>query len=577
MEIRTDARRSGAAGEDREARGFQAAGGHGCARPSFEAYFIERFEKGVLGRLGLGEQARVRSVRAYADRGGALHADIRVLTARGTEAARCELIDGAEGPELGAVRPLRGAQPAGVPLDGALVPIPGPGWLDRTAEEILDRYFPGSGRFHSVIDPDVLAARCGLTVERARIDPDGGVLGKLFFTPAMVPRYEGAEIDGTLNVRAGTIVLNREPYDRLPEESERFTVAHECAHWILHRQAFSFLRAAGIAGAEEACRRCVPEGGEDGLTERIERQANGLAARILMPAWAALAYANTAPARQLYTKPRYRAELAVDRVAKGLRVSRRAAKIRLQELGFPDAALAYPGLERRDVTAAISPADAARLYAASEPFRRALSAGAYVYAGDMFARADPEVLSRGTDGALRVTGGDPRAFLRFRYARRRAFGADAAMRAYVLEPGFVPGEELDAKAWRRRIADINRVRRSVPRGFGEALTFYMKRQNLSVETLAERSDLAARTVSKWRNAGEERPPIEIAMALCVGLRLPNVLAEDLLGKAGHVLRDTDTDMAYRMILDSMTANSIHEVNRVLRDMRMEPLTGPKTA
>ncbi len=74
-------------------------------------------------------------------------------------------------------------------------------------------------------------------------------------------------------------------------------------------------------------------------------------------------------------------------------------------------------------------------------------------------------------------------------------------------------------------------------------------------------------------AGDERPPIEIAMALCVGLRLPNVLAEDLLGKAGHVLRDTDTDMAYRMILDSMTANSIHEVNRVLRDMRMEPLTG----
>ena len=61
------------------------------------------------------------------------------------------------------------------------------------------------------------------------------------------------------------------------------------------------------------------------------------------------------------------------------------------------------------------------------------------------------------------------------------------------------------------------------------------------------------------------------------VRLPNVLAEDLLGKAGHVLRDTDTDMAYRMILDSMTANSIHEVNRVLRDMRMEPLTGPKTA
>ncbi len=43
------------------------------------------------------------------------------------------------------------------------------------------------------------------------------------------------------------------------------------------------------------------------------------------------------------------------------------------------------------------------------------------------------------------------------------------------------------------------------------------------------------------------------------------------GKAGYILGETVR--VYRMILDSMTANSIREVSRVLLDMRMESSTG----
>ena len=96
--------------------------------------------------------------------------------------------------------------------------------------------------------------------------------------------------------------------------------------------------------------------------DRIERQANGLAARILMPAWSTLAYAQMAPAKDLFSTPRYRAELAVNKVADGLKVSKQAAKIRLMELRFPDAALAYPNLEKQDLTNEIHPKDVMRLY-----------------------------------------------------------------------------------------------------------------------------------------------------------------------------------------------------------------------
>lgn len=83
---------------------------------------------------------------------------------------------------------------------------------------------------------------------------------------------------------------------------KRFTVAHELAHYVLHRNLFKDLLI------EDALYR-------SGLSSSIEAQANGLAADLLMP-WSLLAPVSDQP---------------VDRLAKMFQVSEEAMRIRLQK------------------------------------------------------------------------------------------------------------------------------------------------------------------------------------------------------------------------------------------------------
>ena len=491
---------------------------------------------------------------------------------------RCyfDIVDGALA--LKDTRVQRGSCiPLGLPLDKNLIPILDFAEMEKRAEGILKRFYPKSMKFFMVVDPSSLARHYGLATLRMRIDPDNGVLGKLYFTQTRILHYRGTEVIGFQMVQPGTIVINRDPDEPLPQEVERFTIAHECAHWVLHRWAFLYFLSAGITETEEACRRCTPVSSEpkDILLDRIERQANGLAARILMPAWSTLAYANMAPPKELYSKPRYRAELAVNKVAHGLRVSKQAAKIRLMELRFADAALAYPNLEKLDMTNEISPEDAIELYAKSESLRKVLSTGRFVYVQDKFVQADPKYLSRNEDGSLKVIEENPCACLRFRYTRKASYTIEGALRAYVFEAGYIPEEEMDIKMLDQQVTHINNVIHMLPQGFGDTLVWYMKRKNLTAEKLAERSNLSEKTIQRCRNIKDERIPFNTAIALCVGLQLPGLLGRDLLHKAGHTLRNTKTDMVYRAVLDFMTRNRIDEVDRFLEGMRLKPLTRTK--
>ena len=97
-----------------------------------------------------------------------------------------------------------------------------------------------------------IAEELGINVwESAKLIPD--VSGKLFLDP-----INGGPSGFSMVVRKG---------DSLPRK--RFTVAHETAHFILHRAMFK-------TGSDFAMHR----GGRSG---REETQANDLAANILMP------------------------------------------------------------------------------------------------------------------------------------------------------------------------------------------------------------------------------------------------------------------------------------------------------
>ena len=70
----------------------------------------------------------------------------------------------------------------------------------------------------------------------------------------------------SLAVKKGTVLIHTSLADAAKETRRRFTVAHEGAHWLIHRGAFEVDK---------------PSSSTD--INRLERQANYLAAAILMP------------------------------------------------------------------------------------------------------------------------------------------------------------------------------------------------------------------------------------------------------------------------------------------------------
>lgn len=134
-----------------------------------------------------------------------------------------------------------------------------------------------------------IAKVLGLEVYESHDLPEG-IAGKIFRD-----RKHGGQGEYSIIVRGGDPLVRK-----------RFTVAHEIAHYLLHRQFFA---ADGLV--DDAMYRSQ-------LSTKKEIEANTLAADLLMP-WHLL--------RPLSDKP-------VEELAKRFQVSQQAMNIRLETLGI---------------------------------------------------------------------------------------------------------------------------------------------------------------------------------------------------------------------------------------------------
>jgi Zn-dependent peptidase ImmA (M78 family) len=147
-------------------------------------------------------------------------------------------------------------------------------------------------RFQNSLPVDVtsLAEALGIKVWESSTMPDD-VSGKI-----MRDEKHGG------GAKYSILVNSKHPYLR-----KRFTVAHEIAHYILHREQI------GYALTDDALYR-------SGLSGREEAQANRLAAEILMP-------------QKLINEHRVFSD-NIERLAKLYQVSQEAMRIRLRMPGF---------------------------------------------------------------------------------------------------------------------------------------------------------------------------------------------------------------------------------------------------
>ena len=173
----------------------------------------------------------------------------------------------------------------------------------------------------------------GLTLDYQHIRNNGRILGETVFTDAMVAIYDN-EGEGykLIHVKAGTVLLDLSLLECSTDGRLRFTCAHELAHWVIDKEHFLSLgETAAMTGDAPICSK---------VGMMLERQANRLAARILMPkctlkkayhqAW------NGLPMRR---KDASGVKQLARQLADVYQVSKQTMEIRIKELGLGLAAI----------------------------------------------------------------------------------------------------------------------------------------------------------------------------------------------------------------------------------------------
>ena len=152
--------------------------------------------------------------------------------------------------------------------------------MEAKARQIISAYCPECMFGQKAIPIEQIAEKVfGLSIEYQYLTKNGEkVLGKLICTDGLTPYYD-MELKkyALLKVKAQTILVEARLVENGQDGRLRFTIAHELAHWILHREMIvESNREAALD--ESACE------------SKMEGQADFFASVLLMPIGAVKRY-----------------------------------------------------------------------------------------------------------------------------------------------------------------------------------------------------------------------------------------------------------------------------------------------
>lgn len=191
--------------------------------------------------------------------------------------------------------------------------------LDAIARNVISQYDPSLLHTPAPIPVEAIIEKVyKLKMEFQYIRKNGRILGETVFTDCMVPIYnkrsgEGYKLEP---FPAGTIIIDASLFNCRGDGRFIWTCAHELSHWVIDKDYFMQL------GETAAMTDKVSRSSE--TDKAVERQANRLTSRILMP---------KGVTKMAFHHNRGRSN-AVEYLAKFFGVSVEAMNYRLIELGL---------------------------------------------------------------------------------------------------------------------------------------------------------------------------------------------------------------------------------------------------
>jgi len=218
--------------------------------------------------------------------------------------------------------------------------------LESIARKVISKYDPALLRKPSPIPVESIMEKAyGLILEFQYIRKNGRILGETVFEDSEIPIYEHENNEGykLITVKAGTVIIDASLlHERSSSGRLRFTCAHELAHWVIDKSYFTQLGETANLSSSTMDTEFADESLDyDDLQRKakvttkvvrssdtddaIERQANRMASRILMP---------KCTLKLAFYQARNNMPNIIEHLATLYGVSKQAMKIRLEEMGL---------------------------------------------------------------------------------------------------------------------------------------------------------------------------------------------------------------------------------------------------
>lgn len=470
----------------------------------------------------------------------------------------------------------------------------------KAGRRVLEQYYPEALEGPVPVDGMELARRMGLSVRKVRYEKGSDCQGRIYFDWTKV-RLRGA--DGVVreeSIPPMTVLVNLD--NCLTPETENSTIVHECCHMFLDMPFFMLQMLSGKPYTSYTSRKRKKQkyARANSPIDWMELQAEKLPAYVLMEEETT----SREIARLLDICGGVRSpenmHWILCQLAATFKVSKTMAKIRMIELGYPEAEGVYnyidsvripdygcAGQWERGITYLISLSDAGALLRGSRRFADALLRGGYTYVEGHFCLDVEKYIQPGYGMAKRLTAYARHnieecciAFtVRGRYTNAKYEDAQAAKMTPVTDKYFSTHEFAgepetkqrqkenetfsgDAVFWREILL-------SMPGSLTEAIKKIRIAKGVKQEELAMRLGVTRASYNKWSLGKMSKRHI---VAICIALDIRADVGLELVRLGGYTFLHNEEDNLFTAMLFDTNNLTVGRANEIMRQKKLAPLT-----
>lgn len=474
----------------------------------------------------------------------------------------------------------------------------------------VDKNYDGS----YVIPIIALAKKCGIQLWDYNFAGKRKPYGRIFFIDSEFECYhkETKELI-TTDVVANSICVDIDLNTSESYNKMFVTVAHEFAHYMLHRKAFFFQRLVQDDLVEFADYQRGPmdaKGFDGAIIDRMEIQASVMANILLMPKKALVDYT-----RKLYDEIKIKKktddvllciEDVIVNVAKHFGVTIYAARKRLKECGFFQKADAKVWIDGKNIkpfayakgsleydeTFMLSSIQLQQIYD-NPKIKKHICNTKYLFIDNHLVLNSPKYIRVNSNGEVVMTDFARRnvdkCCLKFKLVNEtnKEFNSlimDSlfrdASKSLTFNLTMATNNNLKNKynqdALKRHIDNYQKVKSKLDEidNYQDAMYFLLEHFVMSQPELAGASGVSQSSIKRYlRKEGDmSKPSKKAALRLCIGFQLPKDIALQFCELCGVTFNSRkEDDKTCLLVLETMSGLHIKQVEDVLKNMKKEYL------